>query len=47
MQGVIQGGWSYVAAAYVISLGLLGVYVYLVESRLRAARLRHQRGDQS
>lgn len=38
MDGVIQGGWEWVEAAWGISLGLLLAYAILLEVRLRATR---------
>lgn len=38
MDGVIQGGWEWVAAAWGISLGLLVAYAVTLEVRLRKAR---------
>jgi hypothetical protein len=38
MDGVIVGGWGYVAAAWGISLGLLLGWTVLLNVRLRAAR---------
>lgn len=40
MEGMVQGGWEYVAGAWGLSLALLLGYVISVESRLRAARRR-------
>lgn len=36
--GVIEGGWGYVAGAYGLSLGVLLVYVLVVTFRLRRLR---------
>jgi hypothetical protein len=36
MRGAIAGGWGWVAAAWGLSLGLLGVYVAWLTVRLRA-----------
>lgn len=38
MDGVIRGGWDWVAAAWGISLGLLVVYAVTLELRLRKTR---------
>ena len=38
MDGVIVGGWGYVAAAWGISLGLLLGWALVLSFRLRAAR---------
>ena len=38
MDGVIQGGWEWVAAAWGISLALLLTYAIALEVRLRRAR---------
>ena len=38
MDGVIVGGWGYVAAAWGISLGLLLGWAVLLNFRIRAAR---------
>jgi len=38
MDGVIQGGWEWVAAAWGISLGLLVAYAVTLEVRLRKTR---------
>lgn len=35
MQGIIQGGWEYVGAAWGISLSLLLVYAIRLQWRLR------------
>lgn len=33
MTGVIQGGWEFVVGAYVLTAGVLGIYVFSVLSR--------------
>jgi hypothetical protein len=38
MDGVIVGGWGYVAAAWGTSLGLLLVWAVILNVRLAAAR---------
>lgn len=38
MDGVIQGGWGYVAAAWGISLSLFVLYSVRLEWRLRQTR---------
>lgn len=38
MDGMIQGGWEWVAAAWGVSLGLLVVYAVTLELRLKRAR---------
>ena len=38
MDGVIQGGWEYVGAAWGISLSMLVSYALIVVARLAAAR---------
>lgn len=38
MDGVIQGGWEYVWAAWGISLSMLACYALIVVLRLQAAR---------
>ncbi|MFI5183997.1 MAG: hypothetical protein ACHQNV_06345 [Vicinamibacteria bacterium] len=41
--GVIQGGWGFVVAAYVVSAVVLGGYALSVLARYRAERKRSQR----
>lgn len=43
MDGVIDGGWGWVAAAWGLSLGLLATYVVALELRLRRAQRRAER----
>ena len=38
MDGVITGGWGFVAAAWGISLSMLLTYTLIVSLRLRAAK---------
>ena len=45
MDGVIQGGWGYVAAAWGISLSVLLLYVAVVTVRLREAQRRAGNGS--
>jgi hypothetical protein len=40
MNGMIQGGWEYVGAAYVVSTVVLGGYALSLFLRLRAASRR-------
>jgi hypothetical protein len=39
MNGVIQGGWEFVAAAYLVSAAVLGTYAVSVLWRLKAELL--------
>jgi hypothetical protein len=41
--GVVQGGWEFVTAAYVITAVILGSYVVSVFIRYRAERARRDR----
>lgn len=41
--GVIEGGWGFVAGAYGISLTILLVYVLVVTFRLRNLRAKEER----
>jgi hypothetical protein len=38
MDGVIQGGWEWVAAAWGVSLAVLVTYIVVLELRLRGTR---------
>lgn len=38
MNGVIEGGWEYVIAVYVISALVYGIYTYSVLKRDKASR---------
>ncbi|MCA9518108.1 MAG: hypothetical protein KC635_24385 [Myxococcales bacterium] len=38
MDGVILGGWEWVAAAWGVSLGIFVTYAVVLEVRLRRAR---------
>lgn len=40
MSGVVQGGWEFVWAAYIVTTLLLGGYVAVVLARYRAERAR-------
>lgn len=40
--GVIQGGWNFVAAAYGLSLGILLAYTLIVTFRLRSLEQRKE-----
>ncbi len=40
--GVIQGGWNYVAAAYGLSFAILIAYTLIVSFRLRGLRQRKE-----
>jgi hypothetical protein len=42
MDGMIQGGWAYVGAAWGLSLTMFIVYVAITERRLAAARRRNR-----
>jgi len=42
MDGVIQGGWEWVAAAWGISLSLLVSYAVVLQVRLRQTRDRKE-----
>jgi hypothetical protein len=37
MTGIIQGGWEFVAAAYLVSAAVLGAYAVSVFARFRTA----------
>lgn len=39
MSGVIQGGWEFVAAAYLVSAAVLGAYAASVFWRFKAEQL--------
>jgi hypothetical protein len=41
--GVIEGGWEFVIAAYVVTAVVLGGYLFSVFSRLRAEARRAER----
>ena len=43
MSGMIQGGWEYVTAAYVISAAILCAYAVSVFVRLRQEQARRDR----
>ena len=40
MDGVVQGGWEFVWAAYIVTALLLGGYIAVVLARYRAERTR-------
>ena len=40
MSGVVEGGWAFVAAAYLVSAAVLGGYAVSVFLRYRNERLR-------
>jgi hypothetical protein len=42
-RGVLEGGWEYVRAAYLVTLVILGSYVVSVVLRLRAEERRRER----
>ena len=43
MSGVLQGGWEFVIAAYVVTALVLGGYTFSVIARHRAERSRRDR----
>jgi hypothetical protein len=43
MSGVLQGGWEFVIAAYVVTALVLGGYTLSVIARHRAERARRER----
>jgi hypothetical protein len=43
MSGMIQGGWEYVVAAYVISAAILSGYAVSVFARYRREKSRQER----
>jgi hypothetical protein len=40
MSGVVQGGWEFVAAAYIVTAVALGAYAVSVFARLRSEKRR-------
>ena len=40
MSGVVEGGWGFVAAAYIVTAAVLGSYAASVFLRLRSERSR-------
>lgn len=45
MNGVVQGGWEFVVAAYTVTGAVLGAYAASVFLRLRAERQRAARAE--